>query len=320
MSPRHAHSRVSAPSRERETTRPGRNPCASRAPVARRPRAGASAGPSSSDAERAPAAGRTRPRARPLRARGGGGGRERARGVARGDAHEVDLHAEAPRHRDASARGSGERRDERADLVAPAELTVPVVRWKTGGAAAGQSRTLYRTRGRYHTLRARLDENRRALSAPGWPVKPNRCRPPATPPLARVEEALARDPRAVTMGAGGDSLTSRRFDAAEVEASAARPSRNVRRRSRLAPTGGKALARRTTSYERIANASYEKLHELADWRRIGLHEKYADETMVRREATIPTPRRSRRASARRSPIGPAAFPPRRARVAGSVLL
>ena len=136
----------------------------------------------------------------------------------------------------------------------------------------------------------------------------------------RVEEALARDPRAVTMGAGGDSLTSRRFDAAEVEASAARPSRNVRRRSRLAPTGGKALARRTTSYERIANASYEKLHELADWRRIGLHEKYADETMVRREATIPTPRRSRRASARRSPIGPAAFPPRRARVAGSVLL
>jgi hypothetical protein len=122
------------------------------------------------------------------------------------------------------------------------------------------------------------------------------------------------------MGAGGDSLTSRRFDAAEVEASAARPSRNVRRRSRLAPTGGKALARRTTSYERIANASYEKLHELADWRRIGLHEKYADETMVRREATIPTPRRSRRASARRSPIGPAAFPPRPARVAGSVLL
>ena len=180
------------------------------------------------------------------------------------------------------------------------------------------SRTLYRTRGLARS--ARLDENRRALSAPGWPVKPNRCRPPATPPLARVEEALARDPRAVTMGAGGDSLTSRRFDAAEVEASAARPSRNVRRRSRLAPTGGKALARRTTSYERIANASYEKLHELADWRRIGLHEKYADETMVRREATIPTPRRSRRASARRSPIGPAAFPPRRARVAGSVLL
>ena len=68
------------------------------------------------------------------------------------------------------------------------------------------------------------------------------------------------------MGAGGDSLTSRRFDAAEVEASAARPSRNVRRRSRLAPTGGKALARRTTSYERIANLGGRWLHYDGAWR------------------------------------------------------
>ena len=56
--PRHAHSRRVRPSGERVTTRPGRNPPPTFAPVGRRPGARATAGPSSSDArdppERAP--------------------------------------------------------------------------------------------------------------------------------------------------------------------------------------------------------------------------------------------------------------------------
>ena len=48
--------------------------------------------------------------------------------------------------------------------------------------------------------------------------------------------------------------------------------RDLRRLERREPTG-KPLRRRTSSLERIG--------ELADWKRIGLHDKYADETMVR---------------------------------------
>ena len=74
------------------------------------------------------------------------------------------------------------------------------------------------------------------------------------------------------MGAGGEAtrrLVPRRADArAEAPQEAGRKS-DLRRGTR----GAFARGRRQTSYE--------KLHDLADWKRIGLHDKYADATMVR---------------------------------------
>ena len=50
------------------------------------------------------------------------------------------------------------------------------------------------------------------------------------------------------------------------------------RRRKLAPIG-KPMERRTGSLQRIKDA--------ADWKRIGLHQKYADQTMVRYRARVP---------------------------------
>ena len=49
------------------------------------------------------------------------------------------------------------------------------------------------------------------------------------------------------------------------------------RRRKLAPIG-KPMERRTSSLQRIKDA--------ADWKRIGLHQKYADQTMVRYRARV----------------------------------
>ena len=94
------------------------------------------------------------------------------------------------------------------------------------------------------------------------------------------------------MGAGGEAtrrLVPRRADArAEAPQEAGRKS-DLRRGTR----GAFARGRRQTSYE--------KLHELADWKRIGLHDKYADATMVRDPRT--RARRAREATTRHRPIG-----------------
>ena len=75
------------------------------------------------------------------------------------------------------------------------------------------------------------------------------------------------------MGGGGDAQRRWGWRTGESDRGPSDQKYNLRRRPRLEPSGGKALKRRTTSYERI--------HELADWKRIGLHKKYADATMVR---------------------------------------
>ena len=74
------------------------------------------------------------------------------------------------------------------------------------------------------------------------------------------------------MGAGGEATrrwASRRADARAEAPQEAGGKSDLRRGTR----GAFARGRRQTSYE--------KLHELADWKRIGLHDKYADATMVR---------------------------------------
>ena len=112
------------------------------------------------------------------------------------------------------------------------------------------------------------------------------------------------------MGAGGEATrrwASRRADVRAEAPHEAGGKSDLRRGTR----GAFARGRRQTSYE--------KLHELADWKRIGLHDKYADATMVRdararkrraREATtrhrlfdrLPSPD-----SARGKPSDPRAF-------------
>lgn len=70
------------------------------------------------------------------------------------------------------------------------------------------------------------------------------------------------------MGAGGEATTTHRWlPEEEVDGG---HGYDLRRR-KLKPTG-KPLSKRTSSLERIA--------ELADWKNVGLHKKYADETMV----------------------------------------
>jgi hypothetical protein len=74
------------------------------------------------------------------------------------------------------------------------------------------------------------------------------------------------------MGAGGEATrrwASRRADVRAEAPHEAGGKSDLRRGTR----GAFARGRRQTSYE--------KLHELADWKRIGLHDKYADATMVR---------------------------------------
>mmetsp|Transcript_4414 Transcript_4414/g.18816 ORF Transcript_4414/g.18816 Transcript_4414/m.18816 type:complete len:317 (+) Transcript_4414:118-1068(+) len=74
------------------------------------------------------------------------------------------------------------------------------------------------------------------------------------------------------MGAGGEATrrwASRRADVRAEAPDEAGGKSDLRRGTR----GAFARGRRQTSYE--------KLHELADWKRIGLHDKYADATMSR---------------------------------------
>jgi len=74
------------------------------------------------------------------------------------------------------------------------------------------------------------------------------------------------------MGAGGEA--TRRWASRRADVRAEAPHE----------VGGKSDLRRGTrgAFARgRRQTSYEKLHELADWKRIGLHDKYADATMVR---------------------------------------
>lgn len=91
------------------------------------------------------------------------------------------------------------------------------------------------------------------------------------------------------MGAGGEATrrwASRRADARAEAPQEAGGKSDLRRGTR----GAFARGRRQTSYE--------KLHELADWKRIGLHDKYADATMVR----DPDHERGERARRRRATV------------------
>lgn len=94
------------------------------------------------------------------------------------------------------------------------------------------------------------------------------------------------------MGAGGEATrrwASRRADVRAEAPHDAGGKSDLRRGTR----GAFARGRRQTSYE--------KLHELADWKRIGLHDKYADATMVRDARA--RKRRAREATTRHTPIG-----------------
>jgi len=72
-------------------------------------------------------------------------------------------------------------------------------------------------------------------------------------------------------------------------------------RRRLQPIG-KPMERRASSLQRIKDA--------ADWKRIGLHQKYADQTMVRRPArTVRSV--NRRVSIGKSTVTPVGSPPPR---------
>ena len=96
------------------------------------------------------------------------------------------------------------------------------------------------------------------------------------------------------MGAGGEATrrwASRRADARAEAPQEAGGKSDLRRGTR----GAFARGRRQTSYE--------KLHELADWKRIGLHDKYADATMVR----DPDHERGERARRRRATVRSASF-------------
>ena len=96
------------------------------------------------------------------------------------------------------------------------------------------------------------------------------------------------------MGAGGEATrrwASRRADARAEAPQEACGKSDLRRGTR----GAFARGRRQTSYE--------KLHELADWKRIGLHDKYADATMVR----DPDHERGERARRRRATVRSASF-------------
>ena len=95
------------------------------------------------------------------------------------------------------------------------------------------------------------------------------------------------------MGAGGEATrrwASRRADVRAEAPHEAGGKSDLRRGTR----GAFARGRRQTSYE--------KLHELADWKRIGLHDKYADATMVRDARA--RARRAREATTRHRPIAP----------------
>jgi len=97
------------------------------------------------------------------------------------------------------------------------------------------------------------------------------------------------------MGAGGEATrrwASRRADARAEAPQEAGGKSDLRRGTR----GAFARGRRQTSYE--------KLHELADWKRIGLHDKYADATMVR----DPDHERGERARRRRATVRSELFP------------
>ena len=86
------------------------------------------------------------------------------------------------------------------------------------------------------------------------------------------------------MGAGGEATrrwASRRADVRAEAPHEAGGKSDLRRGTR----GAFARGRRQTSYE--------KLHELADWKRIGLHDKYADATMVRAQTRHAGNRRRR---------------------------
>ena len=101
-----------------------------------------------------------------------------------------------------------------------------------------------------------------------------------------LQELHRLEQRLLQLRARGDFLARRRRalvpDGVQARAKGLRLAPR-RRRLFLALRGAFARGRRQTSYE--------KLHELADWKRIGLHKKYADATMVRarssRSSTAP---------------------------------
>jgi|AntAceMinimDraft_5_1070358.scaffolds.fasta_scaffold12651_1 hypothetical protein len=76
------------------------------------------------------------------------------------------------------------------------------------------------------------------------------------------------------MGAGGEGKASPTEKASWQNESESDGHGEWWPRRRREPTGGRPLSAHTRS------RSLERLQELADWKRVGLHDKYADETMV----------------------------------------
>ncbi|MDA9098352.1 hypothetical protein N9L76_05380 [bacterium] len=74
------------------------------------------------------------------------------------------------------------------------------------------------------------------------------------------------------MGAGGEAERRWSTRSRHTTTEAPAESHHMKTRSRR---GVGTLGRRSRQ------TSYDKLHELADWKMIGLHDKYADATMVR---------------------------------------